>query len=297
MSIIPPYLKPGDSVALIAPSRYMDMQKLKPFEAWLNNQGWQLVVAPNVGLHDGQLGGNDKQRLNDIKWALENPEIKAVFAARGGYGLIRLYTQLQELDFLEHPKWWVGFSDFTVMHALLFQQGVPSLHAPMAMQISANIESNQNFTQLAQVLKGLEHSLGFLKQSSYINHNATIWGGNLSMIYALLASGHKPKIDDCVLFLEELDEYLYHFDRMISALDANGIFEKVSAVVVGSIIDMHDNEVSFGKNAKQILTDVCSKHKKPIIWDLKVGHDLKNEPLKLGFDCIFEDSKIIQRGA
>jgi muramoyltetrapeptide carboxypeptidase len=297
MSIVPSYLKPGDSVALIAPSRFMQMPKLKPFEEWVNSHGWQLVVSPNLGLQEGQLGGNDKQRLNDIKWALENPDIKAVFAARGGYGLIRLYSQLQELDFSRHPKWWVGFSDFTVMHALLFEQGVSSLHAPMAMQIGANIESNHNFTQLAQVLKGSELCLGFTEQSTFVNNKAKIWGGNLSMIYALLASGHKPQMDGCVLFLEELDEYLYHFDRMISALDANGIFEKVTAIAVGSIIEMHDNEVPFGKNAKQILKDVCSKHNKPLIWDLKVGHGLKNQPLKLGFACIFEDSELIQQGA
>ena len=297
MSIVPPYLKPGDSVALIAPSRFMDMQKLKPFEEWVNSHGWKLVVSPNLGLQDGQLGGNDDQRLNDIKWALENPNVKAVFAARGGYGLIRLYSKLQELEFSKHPKWWVGFSDFTVMHALLFQQGVSSLHAPMAMQIGANVESNQNFTQLAQVLKGSKHCLGFTERNTFVNKKAKIWGGNLSMIYALLASGHKPEINGCVLFLEELDEYLYHFDRMISALDANGIFEKVTAIAIGSIVDMHDNEVPFGKNTKQMLMEVCSKYNKPLIWGLKVGHDLKNQPLKLGFDCIFEDLELIQQGA
>lgn len=297
MSIVPSYLKPGDSVALIAPSRFMDMQKLKPFEEWVNSYGWKLVVSPNLGLQDGQLGGNDDQRLNDIKWALENPDVKAVFAARGGYGLIRLYSKLQELEFSKYPKWWVGFSDFTVMHALLFQQGVSSLHAPMAMQIGASVESNQNFTQLAQVLKGSKHGLGFSERSTFVNKKAKIWGGNLSMIYALLASGHKPEINGCVLFLEELDEYLYHFDRMISALDANGIFEKVTAIAIGSIVDMHDNEVLFGKNVKQILMEVCSKYNKPLIWGLEVGHDLKNQPLKLGFDCIFDDSELIQRGA
>ena len=183
------------------------------------------------------------------------------------------------------------------MHALLFQQGVSSLHAPMAMQIGVNVESNQNFTQLAQVLKGSKHGLGFTERNTFVNKKAKIWGGNLSMIYALLASGHKPEINGCVLFLEELDEYLYHFDRMISALDANGIFEKVTAIAIGSIIDMHDNEVPFGKNAKQMLMEVCSKHDKPLIWGLKVGHDLKNQPMKLGFDCIFEDSELIQQGA
>ena len=297
MSIIPSYLKPGDSVALIAPSRFMDMQKLKSFEEWVNSHGWQLVVSPNLGLQDGQFGGNDEQRLNDIKWALENPDVKAVFAARGGCGLIRLYSRLQELDFSKHPKWWVGFSDFTVMHVLLFEQGISSLHASMAMQIGANVESNQNFIQLAQVLKGLEHSLSLTERNTFVNKKAKIWGGNLSMIYALLASGHKPEINGCVLFLEELDEYLYHFDRMISALDANGIFEKVTAIAIGSIVDMHDNEVPFGKNAKQMLMEVCSKYNKPLIWGLKLGHDLKNQPLKLGFDCIFEDSELIQRGA
>lgn len=294
--IVPPYLMPGDKVALISPSRYMEMSALPDFKKWVEDQGWEFIPSPNLGQKEGQLGGSDEQRLSDIEWALLNPEIKAVFSARGGYGLIRLWDKLKALPFKENPKWWVGFSDFTVLHAVLEQQGCCSIHGPMAMQLNTQEETRLNFSGLANCLRGAAGDFPFEWTTVDVEGNAKIWGGNLSMIYALLAAGYEPDIQGKILFIEELDEYLYHIDRMMSAMDARGLFHKAKAVAVGSFIDMHDNAVPFGKNAKEIIEHFCRKHNKPLIWDLPIGHDSKNQAIKLGFGCTFGNSKLTQTG-
>ena len=132
--IIPPYLKSGDAVTLISPARFMDLQTLRPFQEWVESQGWVLKLAPNLGAVAHQLGGSPSERLTDILWALHDSSIKAIFCARGGYGTMQLLSELRKIDFTQHPKWWVGFSDITALHITLQQQGIASMHGPMAMQ-------------------------------------------------------------------------------------------------------------------------------------------------------------------
>jgi len=306
--IVPPYLQQGDTVALIAPARFMDMSVISHFEKWVVSNGWILKQSPNLGQKDNQLGGNPQKRLSDIIWALQDQEIKAVFMARGGYGTMQLLSELRKIDFTQFPKWWVGFSDITALHITLQQQGMASLHGPMAMQFDSNTKcSTKSRKELAGRLKGAP--LHFEVDASVVSglpqrminskiknteFSAPLWGGNLSMIFAMLASGAKWPSTPFVLFIEDLDEYLYHIDRMMQALDLSGLLESSVAVMVGSMSDMHDNASPFGKNAKEIVMNICEKHNKPLIWGLPCGHEADNVALKLGFDITFDGNNLIQ---
>ncbi len=305
--ITPAYLKPGDAVTLISPARFMDMGALAQFQDWVNEQGWILRLAPFLGAQLHQFGGSQSERLSDIVWALNQTDIKAVFTARGGYGCMQLLSELRKLDFVAKPKWWIGFSDITAIHITLNQQGLATMHGPMAMQFLEESKcSKTSRLALSDHLKGQELCLNVAADTSVIGQphyigaesdrsfTGILWGGNLSMIFAMLAAGAKPPKGAIVLFVEDLDEYLYHIDRMLQALYNSGILENTVAVVAGSMIDMHDNAIPFGKNAKEIVMEFCEMLKKPLIWGIPVGHSAENIALKLGLDITFDGSTLKQ---
>ena len=299
--ITPAYLKPGDAVTLISPARFMDMGALAQFQEWVNEQGWILRLAPSLGAQLHQFGGSQSERLSDIVWALNQTDIKAVFTARGGYGCMQLLSELRKLNFVAKPKWWIGFSDITAIHITLNQQGLATMHGPMAMQFLEESKcSKTTRLALSDRLKGQEFCLNVVADTSVIGQphyigaesdrafSGILWGGNLSMIFAMLAAGAKPPKGPTVLLVEDLDEYLYHIDRMLQALYNSGILENTVAVVAGSMTDMHDNAIPFGKNAKEIVMEFCEKLKKPLIWGIPAGHAAENITLKLGLDITFD---------
>ncbi len=346
--IVPPYLQPGNKIAVIAPARFMDLNQIKEFEKWANNHHWEVLVSPNLGKRFHQFGGTESQRLDDINWALENPDIKAVFSARGGYGTLRILKELKMLDFTAQPKWWVGFSDITVLHAVLSQQGIASIHGPMVMQFDQHnqfLEVNQN--SLALSLTGKAQFLCILPNSRCFNpeeiaadiqipvaniqppaadiqtpaadiqppaadnqtlvaNNQTpaadiqppfegiLWGGNLSLIYGLAAAKQLPDLTNKVLFIEDVDEYLYHIDRMLRALEIAGIFKGIAGLIVGSMTDMKDHQIPFGWNVTQIIHEVLKDYTFPIVFGLESGHDQKNFSLKLGMSIKFDGKTISQ---
>jgi muramoyltetrapeptide carboxypeptidase len=309
---VPDYLKPGDHVALIAPARFMELKQLAPFEYWVKQQGWELLTAPNLGKTFHQFGGSPAERLSDMVWALNHPNVKAVFTARGGYGTLPLLKEVQALNFSDNLKWWIGFSDITALHIHLQSVHVASMHGPMAMQFDEEKKcSNNSKANLAAALRGEDISFP-VKLMSHLESNpidrtitcyvadqnpnfcGTLWGGNLSLIYALLAAGYTPPTLPFVLFIEDLDEYLYHIDRMLKSLDLRGVFEKAQAIIVGSMCDLKDHDIPFGKTPLQTLLEICSEYKKPLIWGLPVGHESENMPLKLGFDITFDGSQLKQ---
>lgn len=305
--IIPPYLKPGDAVTLISPARFMDMGALESFQEWVIEQGWILQLAPSLGARFHQFGGSQAERLSDIIWALNQTDIKAVFTARGGYGCMQLLSELRKLDFVEKPKWWIGFSDITSIHITLNQQGLSSMHGPMAMQFLEESRcSKTSRSALSDRLKGQEYRLNvaadnlvvgqphYIGVSSDKSFSGLLWGGNLSMIFAMLAAGAMPPKGPIVLFIEDLDEYLYHIDRMLQAVFNSGFLDNTVAVIAGSMMDMHDNAIPFGKNAKEIVMEFCEKSQKPLIWGIPAGHDAENIALKLGLDITFDGSTLKQ---
>lgn len=280
--ITPELVKPGDTVTIISPSRYAEKEKIKGFVDWAKSKGWNVVLPDNIFRQQHQLGGTKEERLNQIKEAIEDSTIKVVFCVRGGFGLMDLLPELSELNFRKNPKWWIGFSDVTVLHNVLQRQGIVSLHASMPMQFSDN--SLMSFESIAEAITASNNIIKGVDS----NIKAPIYGGNLSMLYALSASNMLSIPENSILFIEEIDEYLYHVDRMMRSLFLAGhISENLKAIAVGYMTDFKDHDTPFGKNANQIIQQYADLANIPVLFGIKSGHEHPNYAIKLGVDVTF----------
>jgi muramoyltetrapeptide carboxypeptidase len=306
----PAYLIPGDTVLLIAPSRSVSESDVAAFSRWVSGQGWRLEYAPNLFEVEHQFAGSDQHRAEDLIWAITHPTAKAIFTARGGYGCVRTVSKAEELcdamggissliELLKQSpaKWLVGFSDITWLHLLFAKANFQSIHGPVATQWNlTHGHIDQNISHLAKTLMGDIVSLD-LSNSDVVRSKpfaGELVGGNLSLLYASLGTSVQPNTEGKVLFIEDLDEYFYHIDRMLFSLKLAGLFDGIQGLLVGSMIDMNDNAVPFGMSVKTMITELLSGYDFPIIFDVPVGHDEENISIKLGADCNFENSILIQ---
>jgi muramoyltetrapeptide carboxypeptidase len=306
----PAYLIPGDTVLLIAPSRSVSESDVAAFSRWVSAQGWRLEYAPNLFDVEHQFAGSDQHRAEDLIWAITHPTAKAIFTARGGYGCVRTVSKAEELcdaivgmssliELLKQSpaKWLVGFSDITWLHLLFAKANFQSIHGPVATQWNlTHGHIDQNISHLAKTLMGDIVSLD-LSNSDVVRSKpfaGELVGGNLSLLYASLGTSVQPNTAGKVLFIEDLDEYFYHIDRMLFSLKLAGLFDGIQGLLVGSMIDMNDNAVPFGRSVKTMITELLSGYDFPIIFDVPVGHDEENISIKLGADCNFENSILTQ---
>ena len=306
----PAYLIPGDTVLLIAPSRSVSESDVAAFSRWVSGQGWRLEYAPNLFEVEHQFAGSDQHRAEDLIWAITHPTAKAIFTARGGYGCVRTVSKAEELcdamvgissliELLKQSpaKWLVGFSDITWLHLLFAKANFQSIHGPVATQWNlTHGHIDQNISHLAKTLMGDIVSLD-LSNSDVVRSKpfaGELVGGNLSLLYASLGTSVQPNTAGKVLFIEDLDEYYYHIDRMLFSLKLAGLFDGIQGLLVGSMIDMNDNSVPFGRSVKTMITELLACYDFPIIFDVPVGHDEENISIKLGADCNFENSILTQ---
>ena len=306
----PAYLIPGDTVLLIAPSRSVSESDVAAFSRWVSAQGWRLEYAPNLFEVEHQFAGSDQHRAEDLIWAITHPTAKAIFTARGGYGCVRTVSKAEELcdsmgrissliELLKQSpaKWLVGFSDITWLHLLFAKANFQSIHGPVATQWNlTHGHIDQNISHLAKTLVGDIVSLD-LSNSDVVRSKpfaGELVGGNLSLLYASLGTSVQPNTAGKVLFIEDLDEYYYHIDRMLFSLKLAGLFDGIQGLLVGSMIDMNDNSVPFGRSVKTMITELLACYDFPIIFDVPVGHDEENISIKLGADCNFENSILTQ---
>jgi muramoyltetrapeptide carboxypeptidase len=280
------------------------------FSRWVSAQGWLLEYAPNLFEVEHQFAGSDQHRAEDLVWAITHPTAKAIFTARGGYGCVRTVSKAEELcdamvgissliEFLKQSpaKWLVGFSDITWLHLLFAKANFQSIHGPVATQWNlTHGHIDQNISHLAKTLMGDIVSLD-LSNSDVVRSKpfaGELVGGNLSLLYASLGTSVQPNTAGKVLFIEDLDEYYYHIDRMLFSLKLAGLFDGIQGLLVGSMIDMNDNAVPFGRSVKTMITELLACYDFPIIFDVPVGHDEENISIKLGADCNFEYSILTQ---
>jgi muramoyltetrapeptide carboxypeptidase len=304
------YLLPGDTVLLIAPSRSVSEADVAAFSRWVDSQGWKLEYSPNLFEVEHQFAGSDQHRAEDLIWAITHPTAKAIFTARGGYGCVRTVSKAEELcdamvgiagllNLLKHSpaKWLVGFSDITWLHLLFAKANLQSIHGPVATQWNlTHGQIDQNISHLAKTLMGDIVSLD-LSNCDVVRSKpfaGELLGGNLSLLYASLGTSVQPNTAGKVLFIEDLDEYYYHIDRMLFSLKLAGLFDGIKGLLVGSMLDMNDNSVPFGRSVKTMITELLSGYDFPIIFDVPVGHDEENISIKLGAECNFENSILTQ---
>lgn len=304
------YLLPGDTVLLIAPSRSVSEADVAAFSRWVDSQGWKLEYSPNLFEVEHQFAGSDQHRSEDLIWAITHPTAKAIFTARGGYGCVRTVSKAEELcdamvgiagllNLLKHSpaKWLIGFSDITWLHLLFAKANFQSIHGPVATQWNlTHGHIDQNISYLAKTLMGDILPLD-LSNSDVVRSKpfaGELVGGNLSLLYASLGTSLQPNTAGKVLFIEDLDEYYYHIDRMLFSLKLAGLFDGIKGLLVGSMIEMNDNAVPFGRSVKSMITELLSGYDFPIIFDVPVGHDEENISIKLGAECTFENSILTQ---
>jgi len=280
------------------------------FSRWVSAQGWLLEYAPNLFEVEHQFAGSDQHRSEDLIWAITHPTAKAIFTARGGYGCVRTVSKAEELcdamvgissliELLKQSpaKWLVGFSDITWLHLLFAKANFQSIHGPVATQWNlTHGHIDLNTSHLAKTLMGDIMSLD-LSHSDVVRSKpfaGELVGGNLSLLYASLGTSVQPNTAGKVLFIEDLDEFYYHIDRMLFSLKLAGLFDGIQGLLVGSMIDMNDNSVPFGRSVKTMITELLLGYDFPIIFDVPVGHDEENISIKLGAECNFENSILTQ---
>lgn len=285
MMQLPPYLSSGDLVSIAAPARWVDPEDIQNFLAVLEREGLKTKTGSIFTRHH-QFAGDEKSRLDDLQQMLDHPDIRAIFCARGGYGALRLLGNIDLKGFAENPKWLVGFSDITTLHAYLHMRiGVASIHA--AMPYTFRDVGDMNIPAVTSMLGILKGELpSYTAPANPLNRegNSTgiLLGGNLSVLYSLTGTLFQLPTKGAILFLEDVDEYLYHIDRMMQNLKLAGMLENLAGMVVGGLTDMHDNEVPFGMEATEIIRAAVEEFDFPVCFDFPAGHIRENMALVLG---------------
>ena len=279
--ITPPYLKKGDTIAIVATARKNIDDNLKFATDLLTSWGLNVKIGSTIGLDLDQLAGTDEQRAKDFQEQMDNPNIKAIWCVRGGYGTVRMIDLLDFTKFKQNPKWIIGFSDVTVLHNHLNTMGFKSIHGIMPVSSKATEDAKET---LRKALFGehLQYEIDSHLMNKAGKASGELVGGNLSILYSLFGSKSAINCDDKILFMEDLDEYLYHIDRMMINLQRNGCLESIKGIIVGSMTKMKDNDIPWGKDALQIIEDVTKKYNIPIIYNFPAGHIQDNRALIMG---------------
>ena len=275
--VVPKSLVDGDKIALVAPARFANTKLIQEASQIISGAGFTPVVAEGLEAREGQFGGSDKHRAGILNSAFSDSEVRAVLALRGGYGTGRLLELLDADAYKNDPTWIVGFSDITALHAWSNNLGVASLHAPVASTMESTHE--EDVAWVWDTLRGMPPR----------TFDGTIVGGNLSVLYSLLGTPYIPNCTNCYLFIEDLDEFLYHIDRMMLSLKLAGVFDQAKGLIVGSFTDLKDNtkefgqsvDNPFGKDYKEIILDHVPKDYL-VRFDMPMGHGERNYPIILG---------------
>lgn len=280
-----PSLKKNDVIGILSTARKIKREEIQPAIELLQFWGLQVKIGKSIGLEDHQFAGSDKDRAEDLQSMLDDQNIRAIWCARGGYGTVRIIDQLDFTHFKKKPKWIIGYSDITVLHAQLNILGFESIHAQIAHNIDQKSEAARS--SLKDVLFGnpLSYELLFSEKNRpgrTGTGKGELVGGNLSILYSLLGSPSAISTSGKILFIEDLDEYLYHVDRMLQNLKRNGMFENIKGLIVGGMSDMNDNDVPFGKTAEEIVWESIKEYDFPVCFGFPAGHIHDNQALILG---------------
>lgn len=280
--ITPAFLKKGDTVAILATARKNIVDNLKPSIELMQGWGLNVIVGKTIGLDNNQLAGTDTERAADFQNMLDNPNIKAIWCVRGGYGTIRMIDKVDFSNFASNPKWVIGFSDVTVLHSHLNKLGVQTIHGLMPVNVEKATPAAKESFRKALFGEKISYQVPFDSENRLGTASGELIGGNLSILYSLMGSASQVDCKGKILFIEDLDEYLYHIDRMIMSLKRCGCFENLEGLIVGSMTKMKDNDIPWGKNANQIVSDITKDYQFPIVFDFPAGHIHDNRTLILG---------------
>ena len=284
--ITPPYLKKGDQVVLLAPAGFLEDEKPVIIAEHLL-EAWGLVpMRGNFVLEkNGYFAGTDSQRLQDLQNALDNPNIKAIWAIRGGYGIMRILPKVDYANFIKNPKWIIGFSDVTAFHNVIHNLGFKSIHGIMPVQLTKGTkETEKAVVSLHDVLSGkdFEYTFSASPYNKVGSAKGILVGRNLSLLQSLLGSANQIKTRGKILFIEEVGEPLYKIDRLLISLKSAGFFKNIKGLVVGAFSEIENDKIAYNKTYQELILEMFAKYSFPILFDVPAGHISDNRSLIFG---------------
>jgi muramoyltetrapeptide carboxypeptidase len=298
--IRPPSLHKGDTIAVVSTARKVSAEDIQPGIDRLKSWGMNVELGKNLFASLNQFAGNDDQRTEDFQNALNNPGVKAIWFARGGYGTVRIIDRIDWTSFMKNPKWLIGYSDITVIHSHVHRHcGMETLHAPMIFNLKKITNDVAQSLEEALFNKPLRYNFSEYFYSDMNRRGegkGQLVGGNLSILYSILGSNSDLDTNGKILFLEDLDEYLYHIDRMMMALKRAGKLEGLAGLIVGGMTEMKDNKVRFNKTAEEIISEAVAEYKYPVLYGFPAGHIPDNRALIFGREVTMKvdvDSEIV----
>jgi len=285
MTIVPPYLKKGDTIGLVCPAGYLPYQQATTCMQVLQQWGFKVKVGKTVGNQSNYFSGTDEERLTDLQQMLDDNTVQAVLCARGGYGTGRIIEALDFKKFKKKPKWIIGFSDITVLHChLLKRYNIAGLHAPMAGAFNNDGGENEYVQSLKKALLG-KKARYLCKPHAYNipgKVTAPLVGGNLSLLVHLTGTPSAVSTKGCILFIEDIGEYVYNIDRMMYQLQRSGKLERLAALIVGKFSDMKDTVIPFGATAEDCIKAITKQYDYPVCFNFSVSHQIENYAVKTG---------------
>ncbi|TVZ58133.1 muramoyltetrapeptide carboxypeptidase [Flavobacteriaceae bacterium MAR_2010_105] len=285
--IRPNDLKPGDTVAIVAPSGILKGKQGEIQQAvnLLKSWGLHTVVGKHVFSQANHFAGTDDERCEDFQKAMDDPTISAIWCARGGYGTVRILDKLDFTKFKKHPKWLIGYSDITALHNQFHNEGFESIHALMCTSLTDDLDDIKETVNTFKAAIFGEPINYTLKGSDY-NREGTITaplvGGNLTMLHTMLGSKTSIDVGGSILFIEEIGEYKYHIDRMLQSLKRAGYFEHCKGVIVGDMSKLRKNTTLWGTSIEQLILDALAEYNFPIAFNMPAGHEKDNRAMILG---------------
>jgi len=285
--IQPPYLKAGDTVAIVAPSGILKNRndEVDHAVALLKSWGFHAVIGKHVFSSANHFAGTDAERCEDFQNALDDPKISAIWCARGGYGTVRILDKLDYIKFKKHPKWLIGYSDITALHSQIHNEGFQTLHALMCVSLPRDIsEIEETVSTFKSALFG--HPENYTLKGSFYNRvgkaEGELLGGNLTILHTMLGSNTSIDTSGKILFIEEIGEYKYHIDRMLQSLKRAGYFDNCAGVLVGDMTRMRKNTTLWGSSVEELILDALSDYDFPIAFNMPAGHEDDNRAMIFG---------------
>lgn len=290
--IFPQSLKKGDKIALISPAGAVEESQLEKGIKLIESNGYEPVLGKHLYTkysNGYNYAGTEKERISEMNWAFNNEEIGAIWASRGGYGCQHLLRHVQLSKFKKKPKWYIGYSDNTVVQSFLLKNNFASIHGQTIKTSSFGV-TDESYDLIFDILKGKKptYSIAQNELNKVGTAAGTLVGGNLALIYALLGTTYSFNFKDKILFIEDIGENFYALDRMLISLDLAGVFRKIKGLIVGGMTNMGDEkdnksyEESFDQFAYKIISERVSKYDFPVAFGFPNGHIHDNRPLMIG---------------
>jgi muramoyltetrapeptide carboxypeptidase len=282
----PPYLKKGDTIGITCPAGYMAKEKAQTCIETLQQWGYEVMVGKTLGSKSANyFSGTDEERLNELQAMMDDDSINAILCGRGGYGVGRIIDKIEFTKFKRKPKWIIGFSDITVLHAHIYTNcKIASIHAPMAAAFNDGGAENEFVQSLKKMLVGKKNKYSCLAHPYNKKGIAAgeLVGGNLSLLAHLTGTPSDINTKNKILFIEDIGEYIYGVDRMLYQFKRSGKLDNLAGLVIGGFTDMKDTDRPFGKSIDEVINDIVKDHDYPICYNFPVSHGKENYALKIG---------------